>query len=203
MSNEMKQEKEKSTEQPIIELTAEVEESSSLPKDVLNPEDIEALVNDVLNITADSRPKAEIIDTKLETLEGEIVDDKSSEPQTDSDKEDLEQVSEPSAQLVSSSIGMIKGLVNHLSSDKFVERCEELGEKHKLPPKVIAKNFCLRLIGMIGDCLDVAINVTRNFVKSTIDLLLLVLSRGVDLICDVAQGLVRVITLNQTARQQA
>ena len=42
--------------------------------------------------------------------------------------------------------------------------------------------------------------MTRNFVKGTIQLLVSILFGGVDLICNVAQGLVSVITLNQTAQ---
>lgn len=189
-----------STEQ-TVELVAEIVESNSTSvvkplETTVEPEteaiDVEALVNDIMNLEPDARKKAEAIDAKLE-LESEFVEE----------EDPLEAVAEKSPKLVSSSVDMIKGMISHLSSDDFVEQCEKLGEKHQLPPKVIAKNFCLRLIGMIGDCLDVAINVTRNFVKATIDLLIGILKGGIDIICDVAEGLVRVVTLNQTARAQA
>lgn len=94
----------------------------------------------------------------------------------------------------------IKKVIDFLAGREFEEQCKAVGKKHNLPPKVVAKNFCLRILGTIGDVLGIAINVTRNFVKGTIELLVSVLFGGIDLICNVAQGLVTIITLNQTAQ---
>lgn len=94
----------------------------------------------------------------------------------------------------------IERMIHFLAGREFEEQCKSVGAKHNLPPKIVAKNFCLRILGTIGDILGITINVTRNFVKGTIELLVSILFGGIDLMCDVAQGLVTIFTLNQTAQ---
>lgn len=120
----------------------------------------------------------------------------------------LLQEEEPQAQTEPQSIPLnpendrrfIERMIHFLAGREFEEQCKSVGAKHNLPPKIVAKNFCLRILGTIGDILGITINVTRNFVKGTIELLVSILFGGIDLMCDVAQGLVTIFTLNQTAQ---
>lgn len=154
---------------------------------------IEEVVDSIMN--TENQGVSELI-SKVTT---EITDTILKESTSSVAKEDDEPI-EPIVLNPENDKQFIKRVIDFLAGREFEEQCKVTGAKYNLPPKVVAKNFCLRILGTIGDVLGIAINVTRNFVKGTIQLLVSILFGGVDLICNVAQGLVSVITLNQTAQ---
>lgn len=94
----------------------------------------------------------------------------------------------------------LKNFMEKIASQEFDRECEEVGKNLNLPKQVVAKNFILRCFGVIGDCLGIAIETGRGFVQGLIHIVAWVLTQGVNVICDVAHGLARFITFNQTAK---
>lgn len=94
----------------------------------------------------------------------------------------------------------LSGFLEKIASQEFEQECEEVGKQLNLPKQVVAKNFLMRCLGVIGDCLGIAIETTRGFVHGLIRIISWVLTQSVNVICNVAHGLARFITLNQTAK---
>ena len=173
-------------EKPIMvssESTVKVSTLDEMVESIMNPsaKEVKSLIDKV------SQMATNLTDTILSESESSVA------------KED-EPLAQPIPLNPENDKRFIQQVINFLAGSEFEQQCQTVGAKYKLPPKVVAKNFCLRILGTIGDVLGIAINVTRNFVKGTIQLLISILFGGVDLICNVAQGLVSVITLNQTAQ---
>ena len=94
----------------------------------------------------------------------------------------------------------LKGFLDKLASEEFERECEEVGKDLNLPKQVVAKNFLMRCLGVVGDCLGIVIETGRGFVHGLINIIAWVLTQGINIICNVAHGLARFITLNQTAK---
>lgn len=94
----------------------------------------------------------------------------------------------------------LTGFLDKLASQEFEQECEEVGKELNLPKQVVAKNFIMRCLGVVGDCLGIAIETSRGFVHGLIRIISWVLTQSVNVICNVAHGLARFITLNQTAK---
>ena len=94
--------------------------------------------------------------------------------------------------------GIFKKFGQYVKSDKFKEDLEEKSEKYKIPPKQLAKNFFLKVLGIIGDILGVVVNTVVGIAYSIADIIGRLLKAGVEAVGKVANGLVRVVSLNQT-----
>jgi phage-related protein len=56
----------------------------------------------------------------------------------------------------------------------------------------------LKVLGIIGDILGIVVNTVCNIVDTAIHLLSIVLHGAVDVISKLANGIISVVTLNQT-----
>lgn len=93
---------------------------------------------------------------------------------------------------------MFKQFSNYIGSNDFENSVNEKAEKYKVPPKQIAKNFFLKVLGIIGDILGIVVNTVCNIVDTTVTLLATLLHGAVSVVGKVGNGLVSVISLNQT-----
>jgi hypothetical protein len=93
---------------------------------------------------------------------------------------------------------MFKQFSNYIGSNDFENSVNEKAEKYKVPPKQIAKNFFLKVLGIIGDILGIVVNTVCNIVDTAVTLLATLLHGAVSVVGKVGNGLVSVISLNQT-----
>jgi len=92
-----------------------------------------------------------------------------------------------------------KNFANYVGSDTFKDDLTEKSEKYKVPKKQLAKNFFLKILGIIGDILGIVVNTVCGVLDLAVVLLNTLLHGAVGLIHKVASGIVGVVTLNQTA----
>lgn len=95
--------------------------------------------------------------------------------------------------------GILNGFMDYVKSEGFKEDVNQKAKEFKVPPKQIAKNFFTKALGIIGDVLGIGISTIGNVATTVIDIVSAVLKGGVNLIMKVANGLARMVTLNQTA----
>lgn len=97
--------------------------------------------------------------------------------------------------------GFFKKFSNYIGSKDFENAVNEKAEKYKVPPKQIAKNFFLKVLGIIGDILGIVINTVCSIIDIAITLLATLLHGAVSVIGKAGNGLVSIITMNQTNMQ--
>lgn len=94
--------------------------------------------------------------------------------------------------------GFFKKFSDYIGSKGFKDDLEEKSEKYQIPKKQLAKNFFLKILGIIGDILGIVVNTVCNIVDTAISLLATLLHGAVDVIAKVGNGIVRVVSANQT-----
>lgn len=97
--------------------------------------------------------------------------------------------------------GFFKKFSNYVGSKDFEDAVNEKAEKYKVPPKQIAKNFFLKVLGIIGDILGIVVNTVCSIIDIAITLLATLLHGAVSVINKAGNGLVSIITMNQTNMQ--
>ena len=94
---------------------------------------------------------------------------------------------------------IFKRFADYVSSKNFENDLNEKSEKYKIPKKQLAKNFFLKVLGIIGDVLGIVIGTVCNIVDTAVTLLSTLLHTAVTAVNRVANGIASAITLNQTA----
>lgn len=102
-----------------------------------------------------------------------------------------------------SSKNLFKKFADYIGSKDFEDQVNEKAEKYKVPPKQIAKNFFLKVLGIIGDILGIVVNTVCSIIDTAVSLLATLLHGAVTAVGKVGNGLVSLITLNQTNMQNA
>lgn len=97
--------------------------------------------------------------------------------------------------------GFFKKFNNYVGSKKFADDVNKKAEKYKVPPKQIAKNFFLKALGIIGDILGIVVNTTCSIIDAAVTMLATLLHGAVSVIGKAGNGLVSIITMNQTNMQ--
>lgn len=92
----------------------------------------------------------------------------------------------------------ITDFMNYIKSDKFKSDVHDTAQKYRLPEREVANTFIGKVLGTIGDLCGIVVNTVRNTAHTVVDLLSAVLNGAVDVICNVANSLVRLVTLNRT-----
>lgn len=92
----------------------------------------------------------------------------------------------------------LKNLQRYFKNGAFKRDVEHISRKYKIPPKQIAKGFLMKILGIIHDVTGIAINTCCNIVDYIVSAISTVLHGAVKIINDLANGLISVITLNQT-----
>lgn len=109
-------------------------------------------------------------------------------------------VSEPCEEMSQEeAMGFLNNLTNFFKSGQFARSCNSASKKTGIPPKEIAKGFISKLLGTIGDILGIGVNVIRSTATSIVDILTAIIKGAVNTVCNVANGLARIVTLNKTA----
>jgi len=91
-----------------------------------------------------------------------------------------------------------KKFSDYIGSNNFKKDLKEKSEKYGVPAKQLAKNFFLKILGIIGDILGIVVNTVCSIVDTAVSLLSTLLHGAVDVIGKVANGIVGIVTLNQT-----
>lgn len=91
-----------------------------------------------------------------------------------------------------------KKFSDYIGSGSFKSDLKEKSEKYGIPAKQLAKNFFLKVLGIIGDILGIVINTALSVIDTAISLLSTILHGAVEVIGKVANGVARIVTLNQT-----
>lgn len=99
--------------------------------------------------------------------------------------------------------GFFKKFSDYIGSNDFENAVNEKAEKYNVPPKQIAKNFFLKALGIIGDILGIVVNTVCSIIDTGITLLATLLHGAVSVIGKAGNGLVSVVTMNQTNAQIA
>jgi hypothetical protein len=99
--------------------------------------------------------------------------------------------------------GFFKKFSNYIGSKDFENAVNEKAEKYNVPPKQIAKNFFLKVLGIIGDILGIVVNTVCSIIDTAVSLLATLLHGTVSVIGKAGNGLVSVVTMNQTNAQVA
>lgn len=94
--------------------------------------------------------------------------------------------------------GFFKKFSNYVGSKDFEDAVKEKAEKYKVPPKQIAKNFFLKVLGIIGDILGIVVNTVCSIFDMAITLFATLLHGAVAIINKVGNAIASIITLNQT-----
>ena len=89
--------------------------------------------------------------------------------------------------------------ISFISSHQYDDELNRLAIKYNIPKKRLSQSFLARMFGVISDVFGVVIETARYTLKTIIGFISYVLHTGTDLICNLALGLGRILTLNQGA----
>lgn len=94
--------------------------------------------------------------------------------------------------------GFLGAFTDFIQSDTFRNDINEKAKKYGIPPRQLAKNFFTKILGIVGDILGIAVSTVGNVAHTIANVISTVLHSGVDLICRLASGISRIVTLNQS-----
>lgn len=92
----------------------------------------------------------------------------------------------------------LDGFMNFIKGDKFTESINRNAIKYNIPPKRLAQGFFGKILGTIGDVLGIAIGTVRSVGHTVINVIGIILNGAVDLVCNVANAIASIFTLNST-----
>ena len=92
----------------------------------------------------------------------------------------------------------LKNVQDYLKSDKFVNDCNAKAMKTGESPKKVATTYIGKVAGIIGDGLGMAVDTVNIGAVGLIDLISTLLTKAVNLICNIVRGIVRAVTFNRT-----
>lgn len=97
----------------------------------------------------------------------------------------------------------INQFTDYIKSSAFFNAVNDASVATGVPPKRIAEGFFGKILGTVGDILGIAIGTVRNTAHGVIDLLATVLHGTANVICNVANAIASIFTLNRTVNVQA
>lgn len=92
----------------------------------------------------------------------------------------------------------LKDVQSYLKSDKFIDDCNERAKKTGESPKKVAITYIGKVAGIIGDGLGMAIDTVNIGAVGLIDLISTLLTKAVNVICNIVRGIISTITFNRT-----
>lgn len=96
----------------------------------------------------------------------------------------------------------LERLQEYMKSGYYSKKSYELSKNFKVPQKKLAKSFAAKVLGTIGDTLGIVIDAVKDVTFTVIEIIGLILTKGITLICHVAKAIVNMLTLNKTCIQQ-
>ena len=106
---------------------------------------------------------------------------------------------EPSQAQQQADRDFLNSFINYMKSGKLKEDILGQSREYNIPPKMIAKNFFERVLGIISDIGGIVINTACNALDAIIDGVATILHGAVNIIHNIASAIGRILTLNQTA----
>ena len=94
----------------------------------------------------------------------------------------------------------LKNFKEYVGSFEFKQKLKQASKETGIPTKTIANNFFEKALGTVGDILGVVVETTRNAGHTLIKIIDTVLNGAIDIICNIAQALFRLVTLNKTIK---
>jgi hypothetical protein len=93
---------------------------------------------------------------------------------------------------------ILNQFAEYIKGDSFKRDVNVVAREMNVPPKKLATNFFEQVLGTIGDIAGIAVSTVGNVAHNLTDLLAKVMHCGIDIICNVANALVSMCTLNKT-----
>ena len=112
---------------------------------------------------------------------------------------DYRQTAQQAAQEQAQAKSFLNSFREYINSCAFTNDVNNASARTGIPPRRIAENFIEKVFGTIGDVLGIAVGTIRSAGHTVVSLISAVLNGGIDLICNVAQALANIFTLNKTA----
>lgn len=105
---------------------------------------------------------------------------------------------EPSPEEVKKAQGFLEQFGNYIKSQAFKDDVNFVARTKGLPPKQVANNFFEKALGTIADVSGIVVETTRNAGHTLIDVLAMIAHGALNVVCNVANALIGVVTLNKT-----
>ena len=122
-----------------------------------------------------------------ETVGDPILDQFSDEP-----------IVPPTEEEVREAKTFLKNVQDYIQSNKFVKDCNTKAMQTGVSPKKVATTYIGKVAGIIGDGLGMAVDTVNIGAVGLIDLISTLLTKAVNLICNIVRGIVRTLTFNRT-----
>lgn len=94
-------------------------------------------------------------------------------------------------------VSTIQYLLSYLKSNRYQEKLTELSAEYNIPKPRLAKHFLGKMFAMIADLTGIVIETTRYTLQTVIQIISGLLTTSVNLICNLANSLCRILTFNQ------
>ena len=92
----------------------------------------------------------------------------------------------------------LKNVQNYLKTDKFIDDCNKKAQRTGKTPLKVAQDYIGKVAGIIGDGLGMAVDTVNIGAVGLIELISTLLTKAVDLICNIVRGIVRTVTFGRT-----
>lgn len=102
-------------------------------------------------------------------------------------------------QMLDDAKSFLNQFIGFISSHQYSDEVQRLAVKYNIPEKQLAQGFLTRMFGVISDVFGIVVETARYTLKTIIGFISYALHTGTDLICNLALGLGRILTLNQGA----
>lgn len=102
-------------------------------------------------------------------------------------------------QVLDDAKSFLNQFIGFISSHQYSDEVQRLAVKYNIPEKQLAQGFLTRMFGVISNVFGIVVETARYTLKTIIGFISYALHTGTDLICNLALGLGRILTLNQGA----
>lgn len=141
----------------------------------------------VLNvIVGEPLKESEVGDTPVYTVENDPILSK------------LANESQPTKKEEKEARKFLKDVQNYIKSDKFVDDCKERAKCTGKTPLEVGQTYIGKVAGIIGDGLCMAVDTANIGAVGLIDLISILLTKTVNLICNIVRGIIRTVTFGRT-----
>jgi hypothetical protein len=109
-----------------------------------------------------------------------------------------EPIIQPTEKEVKEAKSFLKNVQSYIKSEKFVKDCNAKAMQTGQSPKKVATTYIGKVAGIIGDGLGMAVDTVNIGAVGLIDLISTLLTKAVNLICNIVRGIIRTVTFNRT-----
>ena len=96
--------------------------------------------------------------------------------------------------------GFIQGLLGYITNPGFEKKIVQQAQSNGLEPRQVADSFATKILGTISDLFHLALDTIADAFATLISMLAGILIKGGELLIRVFKRLVRIVTLNKTAK---